>query len=174
VTKQDILGNPAKIVYLAIGSNLGNKLHNIEIAKFKLQSYKIVIIKCSSKYETLSWPNPKNPTFINIVIKIKTFLPPDKLQQICKIIENDLGRKRLKRNDPRTCDIDIIDYNKKILKHKKWQNLILPHPRMDKRNFVLLPLFEISKTWIHPVKKINIKKLINSLSIQSLKCIKQI
>ncbi len=172
--KQDILENRVKIVYLAIGSNLGNKLHNIEIAKFKLQSYKIEIIKCSSKYETLSWPNSKNPSFINIVIKIKTFLSSDKLQQICKIIENDLGRKRLKKNDPRTCDIDIIDYNKKILRHKKWQNLILPHPRMDKRNFVLLPLFEISKTWIHPVKKINIKKLINSLSIQSLKCIKQI
>jgi 2-amino-4-hydroxy-6-hydroxymethyldihydropteridine diphosphokinase len=97
VIKQDILENRVKIVYLAIGSNLGNKLHNIEIAKFKLQSYKIEIIKCSSKYETLSWPNSKNPSFINIVIKIKTFLSSDKLQQICKIIENDLGRKRLKK-----------------------------------------------------------------------------
>ena len=89
--KQDILENPAKIAYLAIGSNLGNKLHNIEIAKFKLQSYKIEIIKCSSKYETLSWPNPKNPTFINIVIKIKTSLSPYKLQQTCEIINRIIG-----------------------------------------------------------------------------------
>ena len=172
--KQGILENQAKTVYLGIGSNLGNKQHNIEIAKFKLQSYKIEIIKCSSNYETLSWPNTKNPTFINIVLKIKTFLSSFEVQQICNLIEKDLGRKRLKKNDPRTCDIDIIDYDQKVLRYKKNQNLILPHPRMDKRNFVLLPLFEISKSWIHPKKKIDIKKLINSLSIKSLKGIKQI
>lgn len=171
---QDTLENRAKIVYLSIGSNLGNKLYNIEAAKFKLQTYKIEIIKCSSNYESLSWPNPKNPSFINIVLMIKTFLSSFKLEQICKTIENDLGRKRFKKNDPRTCDIDIIDYDKKILRYKKGQNLILPHPRMDKRNFVLLPLFEISKTWIHPQKKTNIKKLINLLTIENLKSIKQI
>jgi len=174
VIKQNILENRAKIVYLAIGSNLGNKLHNIEIAKFKLQNYKIKIIKCSSNYESLSWPNSKNPSFINVVLKAKTFLSSIELQKICQIIENDLGRKRLKKNDPRTCDIDIIDYDKKILRYKKGQNLILPHPRMDRRCFVLLPLFEISKTWIHPLKKVNIKKLINSLNFQNLKSIKQI
>ena len=172
--KQGILENQAKTVYLGIGSNLGNKQHNIEIAKFKLQNYKIEIIKCSSNYETLSWPNTKNPTFINIVLKIKTFLSFFELQQICNLIEKNLGRKRLKKNDPRTCDIDIIDYDQKVLRYKKDQNLILPHPRMDKRNFVLLPLFEISKSWIHPKKKIDIKKLINSLSINNLKGIKQI
>ena len=172
--KQGILENQAKTVYLGIGSNLGNKQHNIEIAKFKLQNYKIEIIKCSSNYETLSWPNTKNPAFINIVLKIKTFLSSFELQRICNLIEKDLGRKRLKKNDPRTCDIDIIDYDQKVLSYKKDQNLILPHPRMDKRNFVLLPLFEISKSWIHPKKKIDIKKLINSLSIKNLKGIKQI
>ena len=162
------------MLLLGIGSNLGNKQHNLEIAKFKLQNYKIEIIKCSSNYETLSWPNTKNPTFINIVLKIKTFLSSFEVQQICNLIEKDLGRKRLKKNDPRTCDIDIIDYDQKVLRYKKDQNLILPHPRMDKRNFVLLPLFEISKSWIHPKKKIDVKKLINSLSIKSLKGIKQI
>ena len=95
--KQGILENQAKTVYLGIGSNLGNKHHNIEIAKFKLQSYKIEIIKCSSNYETLSWPNTKNPTFINIVLKIKTFLSSFEVQQICNLIEKDLGRKRLKK-----------------------------------------------------------------------------
>ena len=62
VIKQNILENRAKIVYLAIGSNLGNKFRNIEIAKFKLQNYKIKIIECSSNYESLSWPNSKNPS----------------------------------------------------------------------------------------------------------------
>jgi 2-amino-4-hydroxy-6-hydroxymethyldihydropteridine diphosphokinase len=174
VIKQDILENRVKIAYLGIGSNLGSKQYNIETAKFKLQTYNIEIIKCSSNYETLSWPNPKNPTFINIVIKVQTFLSFFKLYQICNLIENDLGRKRLKRNDPRTCDIDIIDFDQQIIKYKNGQNLISPHPRMDKRNFVLLPLFEISKSWIHPQKKVNIKKLINLLSINNLKGIKQI
>ena len=170
----DTLENQAKTVYLSIGSNLGNKHINIEFAKFKLQSYKIKIIKCSSNYETPSWPNEKNPTFINIVLKVKTSLSLFKLHQICNLIEKDLGRKRSKKNEPRTCDIDIIDYDQKILKNKNEKNLTLPHPRMDKRNFVLLPMFEISKSWIHPQKKKNIKKLINLLNINSLISIKQI
>ena len=63
--KQDISENQAKIVYLGIGSNLGNKKSNIEIAKFKLQNYQIKILKSSSNYESESWPNPKHPKYIN-------------------------------------------------------------------------------------------------------------
>ena len=77
-----------------------------------------------------------------------------------------------KINEPRTCDIDIIDYNKKILIKNK--QLILPHPRMNKRNFVLLPLFEIEKSWIHPESKINIVNLINLLPVKELRSIKQL
>ena len=88
----------------------------------------------------------------------------------CKEIEKKLGRKRLPKNSPRECDIDIIDFkNKKIL-----GDLILPHPRMDTRNFVLLPLFEINKDWKHPILKVNIRKLISSLSNSDIRSIKQI
>ena len=73
--------------------------------------------------------------------------------QKCLNVENDLGRTRVKKNEPRVCDIDIIDYDQKIMKSTKNSNLILPHPEMHKRNFVLLPLYEITKSWIHPVKK---------------------
>tara|TARA_B110000008_G_scaffold220999_1_gene221282 strand:+ start:604 stop:915 length:312 start_codon:yes stop_codon:yes gene_type:complete len=97
VIKQDISENLAKIVYLGIGSNLGNKQSNIEIAKFKLQNYQIKILKISSNYESESWPNPKDPKFMNIVIKIETVLSPLKLLKICNIIENQLGRKRYKK-----------------------------------------------------------------------------
>ena len=89
----------------------------------------------------------------------------------CLDVEKSLGRKRLKKNDPRTCDIDIIDYDNKIINKK---NLTLPHPEMHNRNFVLLPFFEINKCWIHPLKKINIKKLIKSIKredLMSIKCI---
>ena len=113
------------------------------------------------------------PNYVNIVIKIKTSLEPLELLGICNSIELKLGRVRLKKNSPRTCDIDIIDYDKKILKEKK-NKLILPHPRMNKRNFVLLPLFEVDKSWKHPKTMINIVNLINSLPVKDLRSIKQI
>ena len=171
--KQDISENQAKEAYLAIGSNLGNKINNIEIAKFELEKYKIKILKSSSNYISDSWPNPSMPNYINIIIKIKTYLTPIDLLKICNLIEIKLGRIRSKKNAPRTCDIDIIDYDKKILDLNN-SKLILPHPRMSKRNFVLLPLFEVDKSWNHPKTKINIVNLINSLPIKDLRSIKQI
>jgi len=173
VIKQDISENLAKIVYLGIGSNLGNKRSNIERAKIKLQNYQIKILKCSNNYESESWPDRRNPKFINIIIKINTILSPLNLLKICNIIEIDLGRKRSKKNEPRTCDIDIIDYDQKVLNIEN-KNLILPHPQMSIRNFVLLPLFEIDLSWKHPKSKISILKLINSLPIKDLRSIKQI
>ena len=171
--KQDILENQAKIAYLAIGSNLGDKELNINNAKSKILEFGIDILKNSSSYETLSWPNPKHPKYVNIVLEIKTYFSPLKLLEICLIIERDLQRKRSKKNYPRTCDIDIIDYNKKKIILNAEQ-LIIPHPRMHLRNFVLLPLYEINKTWIHPIKKKNIKNLIKSLNIEDLRTIKHV
>ena len=171
--KQDTLENPVNLVYLAIGSNLGNKINNIEITKIELEKYRIKILKSSSNYITESWPDSSMPNYINIVIKIKTNLKPLELLKVCNLIELKLGRIRKKKNSPRTCDIDILDFNKKILGNKN-NKLILPHPRMTKRNFVLLPLFEIDKSWKHPKLKINIVNLINSLPIKDLRSIKQI
>ncbi len=171
--KQDILENQVKQSYLAIGSNLGNKITNIHIALSELKKNKIKIKKVSSHYLSKSWPNPLMPSFINIVIEIETILTPLKLLKICNNIELKLGRVRLKKNAPRTCDIDIIDYDKKILNINS-DKLIIPHPEMTKRNFVLLPLFEINRSWKHPESKINIVNLINSLSIKDLRSIKQI
>jgi 2-amino-4-hydroxy-6-hydroxymethyldihydropteridine diphosphokinase len=173
VKKQDTSENLANSVYLAVGSNLGNKINNIEITKIELEKYKIKILKSSSNYISESWPDSSMPKYINIIIKIKTNLTPLELLKICNLIELKLGRVRGKKNTPRTCDIDIIDYDKKILNQKNNQ-LILPHPRMIKRNFVLLPLFEVDKSWKHPKSKINIVNLINSLPVRDLRSIKQI
>ena len=172
--KQDILKNQVKIVFLGIGSNLGNKYKYISLAKFYLQFYGLKILKCSSNFETLSWPNPKNPKFINIVLKISTIYSPLKLLKICNEIEYKLGRVRNKKNEPRKIDIDILDYNKKIISIKSPRNLKIPHPYISKRNFVLLPLYEISKSWRHPVTKKTITKLINLLEMKDLRSIKQI
>ena len=171
--KQDISENLVNKAYLAIGTNLGNKIRNIEITKFELEKYNIKILKSSSNYISESWPNPLMPKYINIIIKIRTSLAPLELLKICNLIELKLGRVRSKKNAPRTCDIDIIDYEKKILNEKN-NKLILPHPRLTIRNFVLLPLFEIEKSWKHPKSKINIVNLINSLPVEDLRSIKQI
>ena len=168
--KQDISENQVKLAYLGIGSNLGNKINNIEKTKFKLGQNGIKILQSSNYYESLSWPNPKNPKFLNIVLKINTNFTPSELLKTCKKIERDIGRKKTAINSPRECDIDILDYeNRKIS-----GEIFLPHPRMHIRNFVLFPLFELNKDWKHPISKHNIKTLIFSLSNRDIRSIKQI
>ncbi len=170
MTKRDTLENQVNSIYLAIGSNLGNKKNNIEKAKFILSQNNVMILKSSSFYESPSWPNPTFPKFLNIVLKINTNLKPLKLLDLCKKIESQLGRKKTSRNSPRVCDIDILDYNKKVMKN----GLVLPHPRLHTRNFVILPLFEISKDWSHPILKSSIKRLLSLLSNRDIRSIKQI
>ena len=158
------------MIYIGIGSNLGNRIKNITKAKYFLDLNGINITKSSSYYETLSWPDPNKPKFINIVVQSNTKASPEKLLKIFKSIEKKLGRKKKSKNSPRTCDIDIISYNQKILTG----NITIPHKRMHKRNFVLIPLFELNKNWFHPKTNENIKKLIFSLSIKDIRSIKQI
>ena len=164
--------NQVNFIYLGIGSNLGNRKNNIEKAKFELVKKNIKIIKSSSYFESLSWPNPKNPKFLNIILNVSTNLKPLELLEKCKNIEIILGRKKSLKNSPRICDIDIIDYNNTRITIKN--KIILPHPRMHKRNFVLLPFFQLNKDWIHPISKYHIKRLILSLSNRDITSIKQI
>ena len=165
-----MLEKQAKIIYLGIGSNLGDRFKNIEKAKISLTENQITIIKSSSYYVTPSWPNKNYPKFLNIVLKIKTNLDVINLLNICKKIEKSLGRKKKSKNSPRECDIDILDYNQT---NNVSKNINLPHPRMHKRNFVLIPLFEIDKNWIHPKSRQHIKSLIFTLSNTDITSIKQ-
>ena len=156
------------MIFLAIGSNLhssfGDRFKNISLALNYLKNEKVEIVKKSSFYETFSYPDPKKPKFINIVISVKSKLTPKKLMSVLTSIEEKLERKRNKKNEPRTCDIDIIDYMGKIVnfEHDKFK-LNIPHKNMTERNFVLYPLKEISPTWIHPISKKNIDVLIKNL-----------
>ena len=168
--KQGTLENPAKSIYLGVGSNLGDKKQNIELTKFKLIENNIKILQSSNYYESLSWPNPRKPKFLNIVLRVLSNLSSLDLINKCKEIEVSLGRKKSAKNSPRVCDIDIIDYKNQQLRG----DLILPHPRMHQRNFVLLPLYELNKNWVHPKSKLHIKKLIFSLSNLDIRSIKQV
>ena len=162
--------NQVKSVYLGIGSNLGDRKKNIENSKFRLIENDIKIIQSSSFYETLSWPNSNYPKYLNIVLKVRTSFDQLKLLEICKKIEKSLGRKKAPKNSPRECDIDIIDYANKLTN----KGINLPHPEMHKRNFVIFPLFEINKAWIHPIYKHDIKSLILALPNSDITSIKLI
>ena len=147
------------MIYLNIGSNLpsssGGRKHNIEKAIKYLKELNFNLIGISSFYETPSYPNKSDPKFINLCIKLETNLKAVKFLEKIKKIEIDLERIRIKKNEPRTCDIDIIDYNREIIKSNE---LIVPHPKTHLRNFVIYPLKEIEPNWIHPIfnKKIDI------------------
>ena len=156
------------MIFLGIGSNLsssfGDRFKNIDLAISFLETYKINIIKKSSFYETFSYPNKINPKFINSVIAVETELPPVDLMSVLIFVEEKLERKRSKKNDPRTCDLDIIDYNYQIMNFKYLDlELTLPHEEMTNRNFVLYPLREIYPNWIDPLTKKNINVLIKDL-----------
>ena len=157
------------MIFLGLGSNLpskyGDRFTNINLAISSLEGYGIKVIKKSSFYETPSYPNKENPKFINAVILVETILPPIDLMSVLIFIEEKLERKRGKKNDPRTCDIDIIDYNSQIL-NLRYNNLELtvPHKELTSRNFILFPLQEISPTWKHPKTKEIISVLLQKLS----------
>ena len=163
--RQDISEKQVDFSYLGIGSNLGNKFDNIESAKKLLIQNNIHIKECSSVYETPSWPNKNFPKFLNIIIKIHSNLSLIDLFLTIKSIEKRLGRKESLRNFPRTCDIDIIDFKGQNLKiNQKKYKIETPHPRMNTRNFVIFPLFEVNKHWIHPKTKTSIYNIINQFS----------
>ena len=152
------------MIYLSIGSNLnskfGNRFDNITKAINLLRNNKIKIKKISNFFETPSYPNKKNPKFINVIIEIEYNLKPEYLLKEIFMVERKMDRKRNLKNAPRTCDIDIIDFKGLILNNKR---LNIPHPKAHLRNFVLYPLNDINSNWKHPIinKKIDffIKKL---------------
>ncbi len=156
------------MIHLNIGSNLnskyGTRFENISIAVKLLIESQLKIKKISNFYETPSYPDKKLPKFINIGVFADYDKDHKKLINVVKLIEKKIGRVKAKRNDPRVCDIDIIDFKGNIIKE---ENLTLPHPRITKRNFVLYPIKEIDPNWTHPIVKKNVDFLINQLTQNS-------
>ena len=159
------------MILLGLGSNLsssfGNKFENLNYAISYLKNYGINVVNKSHFYETPSYPNINDPKFINMVISIRSSLPPKDLMSVLLFIEEKLERKRYKKNDPRTCDMDIIDFNNKILNFKyKDIDLEIPHKNLEFRNFVLFPLQEICPKWKHPKSKEFVATLIQNLTLE--------
>lgn len=129
------------IAYLGLGSNLGDRFNYLKDSIFLLQRHtNIQITSISSIYETKPIGYIKQPKFLNMVIKIDTTLSPKKLLEATQEVETKLERKREIRWGPRTIDIDILIYNDQKIQAK---DLVIPHPRIKERSFVLIPLKEL-------------------------------
>jgi 2-amino-4-hydroxy-6-hydroxymethyldihydropteridine diphosphokinase len=147
-----------KKVFLGIGTNLGNKESNLEQAVARIEEYIGPVINSSSIYETEPWGFEAKDEFLNIVVKVETDQTPSGTLEKILMIESLMGRVRgQKRYSSRLIDIDILLYEDMIVEE---ESLKIPHPLLQQRKFVLVPLCEIASEIIHPVLKKSIAELL--------------
>ncbi len=147
-------------VYLGLGSNLGERQDNLDKALGFL-SQRLRVIRVSSVYDTEPIGNIEQPRFLNLACQIYTTLAPTGLLALVKGIESRLGRIPGKPDAPRSIDIDILFYGDQVIKTRE---LVIPHPRLAERAFVLIPLNEIAPGLVHPVSGKTIKELLDGVS----------
>jgi 2-amino-4-hydroxy-6-hydroxymethyldihydropteridine diphosphokinase len=157
------------IAYIGLGSNIGDKSDNIKRALERLDQFDgLKVVKASSYYETEPVGYEDQDWFVNAVAQIDTVLSPKQLLIVFKKVEKLIGRKDRIRWGPREIDLDLLFYDQMII---DIPNLIVPHPRLHERAFVLVPLAEIAPDLVHPVIKKTIAELLAEL--QSQKIVKQ-
>lgn len=155
-----------KIVYLGLGSNVGDRRIQLRHALEKLQSSDLRLRRASSLYETEPMGLLEQPWFLNQVAEFETELFPLQLLGRIHRIENTLGRKRLVVNGPRTIDIDILLFGKNIVNSPE---LIVPHPRYRERRFVLEPLAELNPTLKDPETGQPVSAMLDAVRAQSVR-----
>ncbi len=146
----------AVVVYLGLGSNLGDRMGNLASAVEHLYE-KVKIKKLSSVYETEPLYYEEQPKFLNAVLSATTMLAPTELLHFVKSIERKALRKLSFRNAPRLIDIDILFYGDRVI---HTEEATVPHPRIAERAFVLVPLAEIAPELVHPVSQRKISELL--------------
>jgi dihydroneopterin aldolase/2-amino-4-hydroxy-6-hydroxymethyldihydropteridine diphosphokinase len=146
-------------VFLGLGSNLGNRVEYIERAIEEIGSLKDTkIIKKASLYETEPWGFKEQPDFINSAVEIETMLSAEELFNEVKSIEQKLKRKSKGKWQEREIDIDILFYGNEIIKSER---INIPHKEIEKRKFVLIPMYELAPDFVHPVFNETITELLS-------------
>lgn len=147
-------------VYISLGSNQGDRLNNLNQSIRLLSQIKgVKIIKGTSVYETSAWGKTDQPNYFNSVLSIRTNLDPFVFLNYLQNIENKLGRIRLEKWGPRTIDLDILLFGNKIIRTKE---LVIPHPYIQERSFILIPLLEIASQIRHPVTGKSFKEILKN------------
>ncbi len=152
-------GTETTIVYIGLGSNMGDRRANLDKA-LELLSQRVTVLEVSSTYDTEPVDNINQPRFLNLACKVSTRLEPIGLLTLLKGIESMMGRKQTGPNTPRPIDIDILFFGKLVMDTEK---LTIPHPRLIERAFVLVPLADIAPDLVHPVTGKTVLEMLKSL-----------
>ena len=145
--------------YLGLGSNLGDRQHNLSRA-IELLSQRLHVERISSIYETEPMGYQEQPRFLNAICQVATLLSPEKLLALAKEIEEALGRVPSFQNGPRSIDVDILFYGEQVIDNPQ---LTIPHPRLEERAFVLVPLAEIAPELVHPVSGKTVGEMVQNV-----------
>lgn len=143
-------------VYLLLGSNMGERLEHLKNAQSEISKRIGEIQGTSSYYESQAWGDTNQENYWNICLEVTTSLSAEDVLAAALHIEDALGRTRTTQWAPRTIDIDVLFYGEEIIKS---QNLEVPHPRIQERNFVLIPMMELNGDFVHPVLQLPIDEL---------------
>lgn len=156
-------------IYLSLGTNLGDREANLKAVLHHL-SASVKVLKRSSIYETPPWGYDEQPAFLNQVIRAETDLSPVDLLNFLKLVETEMGRVPTFRFGPRNIDIDILFYDEMVFDNT---NLTIPHPRLEGRAFVLVPLVDISPALQHPLLGKTVKELLNETDSSGIRLYKR-
>jgi 2-amino-4-hydroxy-6-hydroxymethyldihydropteridine diphosphokinase len=160
---------PVSFALIALGSNQGQPLKQLAEAQRHIARRMGRIVKASSVYQTAAWGLEDQPDFLNQVLLIETPYPPLFVLKTSLEIERQMGRRRIQKWGPRSIDLDLILFDQVVLNHP---DLILPHPHMAERAFVLKPASEVAPNWRHPITQKSLRDLLKQcpdpLSVRKL------